>query len=124
MPHCDSKHSSFVVTFLSIQNLPLKTHFEWDTAKAKANLQKHRVSFETAARVFADPFAVTTQDRIEAGEYRWQTLGMVDGIVLLLVTHTLAEHEEGSEVIRIISARRADSKERRRYEQANHPLRT
>ena len=82
------------------------------------------MSFETAARVFADPFAVTTQDRIESGEYRWQTVGMVDGIVLLLVAHTLRESEDGGEVIRIISARRADPKERRRYEKANHPLRT
>jgi uncharacterized DUF497 family protein len=101
-----------------------KTHFEWDTAKAKANLKKHRVSFETAARVFADPFAVTTQDRIEGGEYRWQTLGMVDGVVLLLVAHTLQEAEDGGELIRIISARRADPKEKRNYEKANHAIRT
>jgi uncharacterized DUF497 family protein len=93
---------------------PLKTHFEWDTAKAKANLQKHRVSFEAAARVFADPFAVTTQDHIEGGEYRWQTVGMVDGIVLLLVAHTLREGEDGGEVIRIISARRADPPDKAR----------
>ena len=101
-----------------------KTHFEWDTVKAKANLKKHRVSFETAARVFADPFAVTTQDRIEDGEYRWQTLGLVDGVVLLLVAHTLQEAEDGGELIRIISARRADPKEKRNYEKANHAIRT
>jgi hypothetical protein len=101
----------------------LNIRFEWDTTKAQANLRKHRVSFETAARVFADPFAVTTQDRIEGGEYRWQTLGLVDGLVLLLVAHTLWEGEEGGEVIRIISARRADAKEKRSYEKANHSLR-
>ena len=101
-----------------------RTHFEWDTAKAKANLKKHRVSFETAARVFADPFAVTTQERIEDGEYRWQTLGLVDGVVLLLVAHTLHEDEDGGELIRIISARRADPKEKRSYEKANHAVRT
>ncbi len=99
-----------------------RTHFEWDTAKAKANLKKHRVSFETAARVFADPLAVTTQDRIDEGEYRWQTLGLVDGVVLLLVAHTLQENEDGGEVIRIISARRADPKEKRSYEKANCSL--
>ena len=82
------------------------------------------MSFETAARVFADPFAVTTQDRIEGGEYRWQTLGMVDGVVLLLVAHTLQEAEDGGELIRIISARRADTKEKRNYEKANHAIRT
>ncbi len=39
--------------------------FEWDPAKAEANLRKHGVSFETAARVFSDPFALSEQDRIE-----------------------------------------------------------
>jgi uncharacterized protein len=101
-----------------------KTRFEWDEAKAKANLQKHKVSFETATRAFADPLALTEQDRIEGGEYRWQTLGLVDGVVLLLVAHTLREDRDSREVIRIVSARRADPKERRRYEEANHSIRT
>jgi uncharacterized DUF497 family protein len=79
--------------------------FEWDSAKAASNLRKHRVSFELAMRVFSDPFALSEQDRIE-------------GIVLLLVAH--AVRDEGDvEVIRIISARRAERQERRRYEQAN-----
>ena len=91
--------------------------FEWDPAKASGNLRKHRVSFELAMRVFADPFALVVQDRIEGGEYRWQTLGMVENVVLL-VAHTMHE-DEGAQVIRIISARRAEPKERRRYEQAN-----
>ncbi|MFZ4703078.1 MAG: BrnT family toxin [Candidatus Methylumidiphilus sp.] len=82
------------------------------------------MSFETAARVFTDPFAVTTQDRIEDGEYRWQTVGLVDGVVLLLVAHTLPEAEGDGELIRIISARRADPKEKRNYEKANHSIRT
>ena len=71
--------------------------------------------FETATRVFLDPFAVVEQDRIENGEYRWQTLGTVDGCLLLLVAHTIRD-ENGTEVIRIISARNAEPKERRRYE--------
>ncbi|MEO6320443.1 MAG: BrnT family toxin [Polaromonas sp.] len=90
--------------------------FEWDFAKAARNLVKHGVSFETAARVFADPFAMTRQDRIEAGQQRWQTLGMADGLVLLLVAHTVRE-DDSAEVIRLISARRADPTERKRYEQ-------
>ena len=92
--------------------------FEWDAVKADGNRKKHGVSFEVATRVFADPLALTEQDRIEGGEYRWQTLGMVDGVVLLLVAHADGE-EDGSEVIRILSARRASAKERRRYEQEN-----
>lgn len=73
--------------------------------------------FETATRVFADPFAVFKQDRIENGEHRWQTLGIVEGYLLLLVAHTLRDDEDGTEVIRIISARRAEPKERKHYEQ-------
>jgi uncharacterized protein len=92
--------------------------FTWDKTKAIRNLQKHRVSFETAIRAFADPFALVEQDRIEDGEYRWQTLGMVDSYLLLLVAHTVDE-EDNIEVIRIISARRAEAKEWRKYEQAN-----
>jgi uncharacterized DUF497 family protein len=99
----------------------MKTRFEWDPAKAKSNFKKHHVSFEIATRVFADPFAVAEQDRIENGEYRWQTLGIVDGCLLLLVAHTVLDDDDGAEVIRIISARRAGMKERRHYEE-NCPL--
>jgi uncharacterized DUF497 family protein len=95
----------------------MKIEFEWDTQKAEANLKKHRISFELAADVFADPFALTRQDRIENGEYRWQTIGSVDGCLVLLVAHTQQENND-TEIIRIISARRADSKERKYYEQS------
>ena len=99
----------------------MKTRFEWDSAKAESNFRKHRVRFEVATRVFADPFAVAVQDRIKDGEHRWQTLGIVDGYLLLLVAHTVRHDEGNTEIIRIISARRAEPKERRRYEQ-NHSL--
>ena len=68
-------------------------------------------------RVFADPLALAGQDRIEGWEARWQTIGMVGGCLLLIVAHTV-RGEQGVEVIRIISARRAERKERRRYEEA------
>lgn len=90
---------------------------EWDPAKAKLNLRKHRVSFETAARVFADPLALMEQDRIEHGEWRWRTLGRVEGHVLLVVAHTVHDDEDGAETLRLISARRADPKESKRYEE-------
>ena len=99
----------------------MQTRFEWDAAKAQSNLQKHRVSFEIASRVFADPFAMVAQDRIENAERRWQTLGIVDGHLLLLVAHTVREDEDGTEVIRIISARRAEPKERKDYEKNCSP---
>lgn len=97
------------------------TSFEWDAAKASTNLQKHQVSFDTALRVFADPFAITNQDRIENGEQRWPSLGTVEGYLLLLVAHTVRDDEGGKEIVRIISARRADKKERKLYEQGNSP---
>jgi uncharacterized DUF497 family protein len=61
--------------------------------------------------------SLTAQDRIEEGEYRWQTLGMVEGWLLLLVAHMIRDERDGSEVLWIISARRATPKERKRYEQ-------
>jgi uncharacterized DUF497 family protein len=96
----------------------MNIRFEWDAAKAAANLRKHGVSFELAMRVFSDPLAFSSQDRIEAGEQRWQTLARVDGLLLLLVAHTVRDEDEG-EVIRIISARAATPKEIRDYEHEN-----
>jgi hypothetical protein len=98
----------------------MTTRFEWDPAKAAINLRKHAISFDIAMRVFADPFALTDEVRIEGGEQRWQTLGIVEGYLLLLVAHTIRDDDEDGqpiEIIRIISARAADRKERRRYEQ-------
>lgn len=89
--------------------------FHWDTAKAILNWKKHGVTFETAQRVFDDPYALTEHDRIEGGEQRWQTIGLVGGTVILLVAHTV--YNRGVEIIRIISARRATRQERMRYEQ-------
>lgn len=95
----------------------MKIQFEWDKDNAAAHLKKHKISFEIAARVFADPFALMAQDRVENGEQRWQTIGMVEGHLVLLVAHTVADNEdEDTEVVRIISARKADKEERKRYE--------
>ncbi len=96
----------------------MKTRFEWDPTKAASNLRKHGVSFQTAARVFADPYALVEQDRIENGEERWQTIGVIEGVLMLMVAHTIRE-QDAIEVIRIISARRANGRERRRYEEEN-----
>lgn len=90
--------------------------FEWDPAKAESNRRKHGIGFELARRVFYDPFALFEQDRIEGGEYRWQTIGAIEGATVVLVAHTSRE-EDGTEIIRIISARLATRKERRRYDE-------
>ena len=94
--------------------------FEWDEAKNLSNQRKYDgVSFEEACQVFRDPLHVSVQDRIEGGEQRWQTVGAVRGLVILVVAHTVTEqdaHGGSAETIRIISARRATPRERRRYE--------
>lgn len=90
----------------------------WDANKNRINKSKHRLSFETARHVFDDPLHITRQDRVENGELRWQTLGMVSGVMLLLVAHSWTDHD-GEETIRIISARKADKSERRVYEQGS-----
>jgi uncharacterized protein len=90
--------------------------FEWDDRKAAINRRKHGISFEDATQVFEDEFALAEHDRIEDDESRWRTIGMVAGVVVLLVAHTVKE-EADDEIIRIISARRATRKERKRYEQ-------
>jgi uncharacterized DUF497 family protein len=101
----------------------MKIRFEWSLTKAESNLRKHRISFETARLVFSDPFAIVEQDRIENGELRRQALGIVEGYLLVLVAHTEREDGDGTEVIRIISARRAEPKERKRYERNYRSMR-
>ncbi len=93
--------------------------FTWDPAKAKSNVRKHGIWFEDAVQVFADPFREMRLDRIEGGEERWQTVGVVNGITVLLVAHTMVSLDDGIDLVRIISARRAEPRERRRYEDSH-----
>jgi uncharacterized protein len=86
--------------------------FVWDEGKNRINRRKHGVSFDTAIRVFADPYAVSYVDRLVDGEERWHTIGLASGIALLLVVHTIGEEEDGEETYRIISARKASPRER------------
>ncbi len=90
--------------------------FEWDENKNRANRKMHGVGFETARLIFDDPLHISILDRFENGEERWQTLGLAGGVVLLLVAHTYLD-EDGDEVVKIISARKATRRERVRYEQ-------
>jgi uncharacterized DUF497 family protein len=93
--------------------------WSWDLKKAVANRAKHGLSFETAARVFDDPFHASKPDPHPDGD-RWHTIGLV-GSVLLLVVHTWPEVEKAGDepVGRIISARKATPRERKAYEEAN-----
>lgn len=102
----------------------MRMRFAWDETKNRSNQKKHDgIAFEEAAHVFRDPFRLTRQDRIEDGEERWQTIGVVHGVTVLLVAHTITEDDDDGEpveVIRIISARRATPRERKHYEHENH----
>ena len=88
--------------------------FEWDESKNHRNVAKHGIRFETAKLVFDDPHALSFQGRIVNDEFRWQSFGTVSGLILM-VAHTWFE-DQGEDVIRIISARRAASFEKDIYE--------
>jgi uncharacterized DUF497 family protein len=89
--------------------------FEWDSGKASSNLKKHRVSFEDAASVFFDPFALTYGDPDHsATEPREITIGHTKKRKLVFVSHA---EREGR--IRIISARATTRRERKQYEERN-----
>jgi uncharacterized DUF497 family protein len=87
--------------------------FEWDPAKAETNLHKHKVGFEDATRVFLDPNRIESFDGRNAyGEDRWRTVGLV-APALLAVVYTVRGAD--GQIIRLISARKADSNERTQY---------
>ena len=87
--------------------------FVWDARKNRRNVAKHGVAFETAARIFEGPRLTMIDDREDYGELREVSIGLVDGLVALIVVHS-----ESDGAVRIISARRALKRERKRYEEA------
>jgi uncharacterized DUF497 family protein len=90
--------------------------FEWDDAKAQSNLRKHKISFRQACRVFEDLFVLIEQDLAsDYDEDRFLATGVANSIVL-----TVAYAERGSR-IRIISARKANSAEQRKYYRSQTP---
>jgi hypothetical protein len=91
--------------------------FEWDRDKDRINQRKHGgIAFEAAALVFNDPNAVFRRDRVVDGEQRWHAIGAAERGVLLVVHVYRREHVNGeAEIIRIISAREANQRERRVY---------
>ena len=83
--------------------------FTWDANKARSNLAGHKVGFETAVTVFADPNAQIRPDD-EPTEERWRIIGLAERGVLFVVFT-----EPGDDVTHIISARRANRREQDRY---------
>src|SRR5437588_10626138 len=79
-------------------------------AEESAQSSQARCSFETAILVFDDPYAITQRDLTFEDEERWITVGAIGTGSILLVVHTFFEKQE-EEIIRIISARAAESHE-------------
>ena len=95
-------------------------NFEWDPNKARLNSSKHGISFELAATIFRDSLALTIPDQEHSEhEERWITLGLDESSRLLVVVHTYRQENDQSTVIRIISARKATTKERQYYEKVS-----
>ncbi|MBI9010537.1 MAG: BrnT family toxin [Tenericutes bacterium] len=87
--------------------------FEWDENKNIINQKKHKVSFEEAKTVFYDPAALIIHDPDHSeDEERFLIMGLSQTLKVLVVCHCYRENEE---IIRIISARKADKDETRKY---------
>ena len=90
--------------------------FEWDDTKNITNQDKHGVSFEEAIEVFDDALQISKLDhRFNYFEERWITIGTTKKEHILVVAN-LFFSDEGEEIIRIISARKANNSERKTYE--------
>ncbi|NCO82772.1 MAG: hypothetical protein COZ31_08450 [Nitrospirae bacterium CG_4_10_14_3_um_filter_44_29] len=89
--------------------------FEWDEIKAKSNFKKHNVSFEEGKTIFNDPFLFTfPDDKHSEYEERFVNIGLSVQRRILILTHT-----ERKGKIRIISCRKATSRERSFYEKGS-----
>lgn len=90
--------------------------FEWDEDKREKTLRERGIDFIDAAMIWKDPMRQERVDwRHNYGETRVQTVGK-SKLGILFVVYTEREYEGGEEVIRIISARKAEKDERRAYE--------
>ncbi|NKQ41636.1 MAG: BrnT family toxin [Sulfurovum sp.] len=92
-------------------------NFEWDMTKAKLNLQKHKISFETASSIFRDEKAISLSDEEHSeDEERWLTIGLDEVTRTLVVIHTFVTIDRDNCTIRIMSARKATKNEVKIYE--------
>lgn len=86
--------------------------FEWDDGKSSANVRKHGIDFADVPQIFSSPMLVDLDDREHYGEERWVGIGWLRDVLVVVVW---TESKEDS--TRIISARKANTHERRRYEE-------
>jgi len=83
--------------------------YEWDEAKRQSNIQKHGIDFVGIETVFAGKTVTIWDDRLDYGESRFITLGLLSGRVVVIA------HTETQEVVRIISVRKATKNEEASY---------
>lgn len=88
--------------------------FEWDEAKNKQNIKKHGFDFAAATGLFTNelPFLVSLDIKEDYSEERWNGIGILKDILVVVVIFT----EPGKDRIRIVSLRKASSQERKAYE--------
>ena len=86
--------------------------FEWDEAKNLENIRKHQIDFQDVYKIFDSPMLIEEDERFDYGEERWFGIGFLgNGVAVVVWT------EKQGNVIRIISARKANRYERRKFEQ-------
>lgn len=84
--------------------------FEWDEQKSRANTAKHGIPFDVIPSCFEGPLLVRADTRFEYGEERWIAIGLMDVMPVTIV------YTRRGENIRIISARKADRREREKFQ--------
>tara|TARA_R110002124_G_scaffold227736_1_gene392941 strand:+ start:355 stop:639 length:285 start_codon:yes stop_codon:yes gene_type:complete len=84
--------------------------FEWDEAKNAANIAKHGLSFKEAVQAFDGPVFTIVDDRVDYGELREISIGLIEDRAIIAIVHTDRQGRT-----RLISARRANRKERALY---------
>jgi len=102
--------------------LYIQVCYEWDERKNRLDQEKHGISFEIAALIFEDERCLVRPDRTdESGEQRWHAIGAAriepGAAVVLLVIHVYREETDVEEITRIISARKAEKNDVRRYQE-------
>ncbi|MCE2906802.1 MAG: BrnT family toxin [Anabaena sp. CoA2_C59] len=86
--------------------------FEWDEAKNLENIRKHQIDFQDVYKIFDSPMLIEVDERFDYGEERWFGIGFLgNGVAVVVWT------EKQGNVIRIISARKANRYERKKFEQ-------
>lgn len=86
--------------------------FEWDEAKNLENIRKHQIDFADVPQIFDSPMLIELDDRFNYGEDRWFGIGFLDNLIVVVIWT-----ERKGDVIRIISARKANRYERQKFEQ-------